>query len=124
MPLKIYLDENLSSRTLNNLLTRAGFQIHTPLEAELLGRSDGEQLQYARRQGYVLLTRNPSDFLELYQKDPDHSGILAVYQDNDVRKDMSFQEIVQSLKEVLALKLRLHGNFIVLNQYRRRRPFP
>lgn len=118
MPLKIYLDDDVASRTLKGFLIHAGFQVKEPSEAGLLGRQDKEHFEYAKVNGYVLLTKNPSDYLVLHDRDPDHSGIIGIYQDNNVRRDMGFKDIVAALKQIVRMKVTLVGNFIILNQYR------
>ena len=45
----------------------------------------------------VLLTRNCDDFQQLHQANPEHSGILAVYQDSEASKNMSYQAIVKAI---------------------------
>jgi predicted nuclease of predicted toxin-antitoxin system len=120
VPLKIYLDDDVAGHTLKDLLIHAGFHVKEPSEAGLLGRQDKEHFEYAKANGYVLLTKNPSDYLALHDRDPDHSGIIGIYQDNDVRRDMGFRDIVAALKQVVRMKVPLGGNFIILNQYRPR----
>jgi hypothetical protein len=45
----------------------------------------------------VLLTRNCDDFEQLHQVKPTHPGILAVYQDPNLSKNMSYQLIVRAI---------------------------
>lgn len=119
--MKIYLDENISSHRLKDLLTRKGFRVKLPSEAGLMGRSDPEQLDYARKNHFLLLTRNPSDFLALHESNPRHSGIIAIYQDNNVKKDMSYDDIASALHHLLKQRVPIKANFIVLNNYRQKK---
>lgn len=119
MPPKIYLDENIASHLLKNLLTQNGFEVKTPTDIGLIGQDDQAQFDYAKKNNFVLLTRNPSDFIELHDKDPHHSGIIGVYQDNDVKKDMSYQDMLLALKKLVQMKFPLKNNFVVLNHYRK-----
>lgn len=118
VPLKIYLDDDVASRTLKGSLIHAGFQVKEPSEAGLVGRQDREHFEFTKRHGYILMTKNPSDYLVLHEQDPDHSGIIGIYQDNDIRRDMSFRDIVAALKQVVRMKVPIEGHFIILNQYR------
>ena len=66
----------------------------------------------------MLLTHNCDDFQALHQEDPNHPGILAIYQ-NDVRsKKMSRQAIVKALSNLEAAKIRMANQFISLNQWK------
>ena len=58
----------------------------TSSHAIKLGQPDAIYLCFAREHGVVLITKNPSDFYGLHSQLPDHSGILAIYQDNDPKK--------------------------------------
>ena len=118
MKLKIYLDENIACLAFKNLLLKNGFEVLTPKEAGLGGQNDAVQLKYAKEHGCVLLTKNPADFLELHQAEPNHSGIVGIYQDNDVKKDMSHLDIMLTLKKMAQKHFVFTNNFIVLNHYR------
>lgn len=121
MPFKIYLDENVASKELARLLRKCPFEVVTPVEAGLIGQDDAAHMAYAKRRGLVLLTKNPADFLELHRKDSAHAGIIGVYQDNHVKKDMSHQEIVAALSRLTEEGFNFGGKFIVLNHYRTKR---
>jgi hypothetical protein len=79
-------------------------------------------LGYARQQNRILLTRNCDDFLALHQNDPTHPGILTVYQDAELAKNMSYQAIVQAIHNLERAELVLANQFIVLNQWNFRTP--
>jgi hypothetical protein len=57
----------------------------------------------------ALLTRNCNDFLKLHQLNSNHFGILAVYQDSDPLKNMSYQGIVQAIGNLKAVEMDLTG---------------
>ena len=61
---------------------------------------------------------NARDFLALHLYDSCHPGILAVCQDNDATKDMSYAEIVRALSNLLNAVDDLSGEFWALNRYR------
>lgn len=98
----------------------AGHDVQTPFDAHpsLIGADDRDQLAYARATGRVLLTMNPKDFKELHDQDPDHPGILAVYQDNNTAKDMSNLDVVQAIANLERCAASIRGGFWVLNAFR------
>ena len=65
----------------------------------------------------TLMTANPRDFEPLHAQQPDHAGILAVYQDNDPR-DMSYNEMARAIQNVQDAEIPIEGAFIVLNHWR------
>ncbi|MEX0270220.1 DUF5615 family PIN-like protein [Leptolyngbyaceae cyanobacterium UHCC 1019] len=93
MSLRLLLDEDSQAKYLLNLLRLAGHDVITVNEAGLEGQVDSEVLNYAIQDRRSLLTRNCNDFRELHEINPNHSGVLAVYQDADLAKNMSYQAI-------------------------------
>ncbi|TAG95275.1 MAG: hypothetical protein EAZ09_08700 [Oscillatoriales cyanobacterium] len=87
------LDEDSQAKYLVNLLQAAGHDVATVNTLDLMNRPDSVVLQAARENERVVLTRNCDDFQELHQANPEHSGILAVYQDSEASKNMSYQGI-------------------------------
>jgi Domain of unknown function (DUF5615) len=95
--LNLYLDDCSNSDLLATLLRRAGHRVARPTDVNvgLEGADDDEHFVYAAANGLTIITKNPSDFQQLHQLDANHSGILAVYQDNNPLRDMSDAEIVK-----------------------------
>lgn len=91
MTLRLYLDDCAFSHNLRRLLQTDDHDVEVPVDASppLTGAEDIVHLEHASRTGRTLLTLNPKDFLALHQSNASHAGILAVYQDNNVLKDMS-----------------------------------
>lgn len=116
--MKIYLDDCLAAKTLIQLLKKAGFTVIVPEEVGLRGRADEQHFKFCCEKEYSLLTANPSDFLELQKKQPRHPGILAVYQDNNPKKDLTFQEMVRVIQKIEKKSISLKNQFIILNQWR------
>lgn len=91
----VYLDEDVDV-LVASLLRSRGFT--TAQQAGQLGRTDGEQLEYATSQRASILTHNRTDFEELareyFDKGKFHSGIIIA-----VRR--SYSEIVQRLLTIL-----------------------
>jgi len=62
----LYLDEDVSV-LVAELIRARGFRVTTTQEAQNLGRSDREQLEYAIAHGQTFLTHNRADFEALAQ---------------------------------------------------------
>jgi predicted nuclease of predicted toxin-antitoxin system len=117
LSLALLLDEDSQAKYLVSLLRAAEHDVLTINEIKLTGTSDDEVLKCARQQRRILLTRNCSDFYELHQTTTEHFGILAVYQDADPTKNMSYQAIVNAIANLEFSGLELTGRFIALNQW-------
>lgn len=91
------LDEDSQAKYLVNLLQAARHDVVTVNAMDLMNRPDSVILDFARQDGRVLLTRNCYDFQELHQLNSRHSGILAVYQDSDPAKNMSYRGLVKAI---------------------------
>ncbi len=120
MSLSIYLDDCAFSRKLRQLLVEAGHDVEVPADVfpPLTGANDPIHFAHAKAAGRVIITLNARDFKEIHNHDPDHSGILIVYQDNDPSKDMSYDEIVQAIANLENTGVVIPGGFWSLNAYR------
>lgn len=118
MSMRLYLDDCAYSLELRRLLLAAGFDVQIPADMGLTGEDDSRHFDHASQEQRALITKNPSDLLELHRANPNHFGVFAVHQDNDPR-DMSYADIVQALQNVLRDDPQpVAGRFIVLNQWR------
>jgi Domain of unknown function (DUF5615) len=117
LSLFLLLDEDSQAKILVNLLKVAGNKVQTVNEVGITGFSDDQVLEYARQHSQVLLTRNCGDFLALHEIDPMHPGILAIYQDAELAKNMSYQAIVKAIDNLRSVGLDPTNQFIVLNQW-------
>jgi hypothetical protein len=63
----------------------------------LNGEDDDVHFGFAAARGLTLNTKNPADFKALHDLEQRHSGIFAVYQDNDLSRDMSNADIVRAI---------------------------
>lgn len=70
-----HLDEHIDHAVALGLRQR-GIDVTTTTDAELLGASDEQQLEFARQSGCVLLTQD-SDLLRLHQQGIHHAGIVS-----------------------------------------------
>lgn len=122
MPLSLYLDDCADDDTLVALRRRAGHQVQTPRVAGTSGVSDSEHLDYAARHGYTLLTKDPDDFIDLHDQwqatNRAHSGILLIYEEKDVSKNMNRVEIVAAIDNLLASGLPIANQIYNLNHWR------
>jgi predicted nuclease of predicted toxin-antitoxin system len=122
MPLSFYLDDCADDDLLAALLRRAGHQVHTPRSAGTAGASDDDHLAYAARHGYTVLTKDPDDFLDLHHHwhttNRTHSGILLVYEEKEVSKNMSRTQIVMAIDHLVASGVPLANEIHTLNHWR------
>ena len=119
MSLAIYLDDCAFSYRLRHLLVAAGHTVQIPAETvpPLTGADDEYHFEYARSTQQVILTYNPADFLQLHKQCSDHSGILAVYQDNDPPRDMSYVDVVRAIANLETSGVPIRGEFWSLNAF-------
>jgi predicted nuclease of predicted toxin-antitoxin system len=120
LSLSIYLDDCAFSYRLRTVLIEAGHQVQIPAEVEppLTGAADPSHFAHACATKRVILTKNPGDFFQLHQQHAEHPGILAVYQDNDPTKDMSYDDIMRAIANLEGTAVTVAGEFWVLNAYR------
>ncbi len=102
MSLNLYLDDCANSDLLADLLRQAGHHVMRPADSDLEGANDHAHFAFAVANGLAVITKNPSDFENLHDLDPRHSGILAIYQDNDPDRDMSDADIVKAISNLEA----------------------
>jgi len=120
--LSIYLDDCSDDNELARYLRQAGHAVYTPRSEGTRGFSDPDHLDYAARQGYVLLTFNGKDFQPLHQdwqvQGCSHAGIFLVYKDNDGRRDPTHVDLVRAIARLLASGRPMANECHVLNQWR------
>jgi predicted nuclease of predicted toxin-antitoxin system len=71
-------------------LRRAGIDVTTTIESNLRGENDEAQLEFARSQKRVIVTRD-QDFLRLAARSPAHYGIIFF------TNSQSMREIIEGL---------------------------
>lgn len=78
--IRLYLDEDILERSLVKALRKAEIDVVTTAEANNLGRSDEEQLQWSTQQGRTIYTLNVGDFCNLHKiysaQGRQHTGIV------------------------------------------------
>ena len=122
MSLTIYLDDCSDHNRLIDSLTEVGHTVIAPRVAGTKGWDDSDHLEYAATHGYLLLTYNPADFLRLHrdwqEQGRKHSGIFIIYYDNNVRKDMSYADIVRAIAKLLTSELLIFNEIHIPNSWR------
>lgn len=120
--MRIYLDEDLASGLLANLLQKAGHDISTPTAAGTRGKTDAVQLTCAIHERRACLSRNYKDFEELHllitEAQGHHFGIMIVRRENDPTRDLTPKGIVAALRKMEAASVPINNEYIVLNQWR------
>ena len=118
--MNLYLDEDMASGLLTQLLRRAGHAVQTPDEAGLRGRSDPVQLTHAIREGRAILTRNYCDFQDLdnllEQAQGHHPGILVVRRDSGQR-NITPRDIVRAIGKLESAGVPVVDQYIILNAW-------
>ena len=117
MSLRLLVDEDSQARLLVAALRAAGHDVRTAAEAGLNSLNDAEVLRRARAEKRALLTHNCDDFRALHEAEPDHPGILAVYQHRDPARNMSYAAIVRALRNIEASGWNVTGQFMILNAW-------
>ena len=124
MALNLYLDDCSNSDLLADLLQQAGHQVVRPTDAgvALSGEDDDVHFGFAAAHGLTLITKNPADFKALHDLGQRHSGIFAVYQDNDPSRDMSNADMVRAIRNLEGAAQQggppIQGEFHILNDWR------
>jgi hypothetical protein len=117
--LNLYLDDCANSDLLAYLLAQAGHTVVRPTDVGTSGEDDAVHFVYAQTRGLVLITKNPPDFQALHQGSPNHPGIFAIYQDNDIDRDMTDPDVVAAIAKIeAAVGYPISGEFHNLNLWR------
>lgn len=117
MSLKLLIDEDAQDKRLVKFLSEAGHDVITANRAGLTSQPDSAVLSYASSTNRILLTLNCRDFDALHKANPNHPGILAVYQDANPSNKMSFKSIVRAIANIERANIPLANQFISLNQW-------
>ena len=122
MPLSIYLDDSLDWGLLIVLLRSAGHTVISPRDVGTRDWDDPDHLAYAAQHDYALLTKDPDDFTQLHHdwqaQGRAHAGILLVYYEGDVSKDMKPHDVVRAIANLLASGLPIANAVHALNHWR------
>ncbi len=113
--MRLYLDEDITSKELTSRLATAGHDVLSPLR----GEPDSRCWRHAQEQGATVVTMNVVDFARLTEATEGHAGLLLVYRENDPTRDMSAASVVDAVGRVADMyRDGLKGVIAVLNQFR------
>ncbi|MDW8030035.1 MAG: DUF5615 family PIN-like protein [Armatimonadota bacterium] len=126
MALTIYLDDNIDDDELIVRLRKASYEVVSPRQVGTSGCKDLEYLAYASEHGYVLLTQNAKEFTEKWHKQwleegRSHSGILVIHHERDVSKNMSYNDIIRAIDNLVASGVPFNNEVYSLDRWRYRR---
>ncbi len=120
--MRLYLDDNITDRTLAALLRKSGHTVVRPADVSLTGASDARHLEHAIREGLTVVTGDHKDYSELHAllmtAGGRHHGILLVRYDNDSGRDMKSKHVVSVVGKLERLGVPVANQIIVLNQWR------
>jgi predicted nuclease of predicted toxin-antitoxin system len=119
--MRIFLDEDVASALLTQLLRRAGHDVLLRADLGLGGEPDAVVLRTAIREDRVLLSRNHRDFENLhvlvFEAQGRHSGILVERFDDDPKHNVTSKEIVRAIGDIEASGISLVNEYQILNQW-------
>lgn len=120
--MRLYLDDNLASPLLANLLRKAGHDVLLPVDAGTHGEDDPVHLTHAIQDQRACISQNYGDFAKLHNLViaalGHHPGIMVVRCDNDPTRDLTAHGIVRALRNLLAAKVPIAEQYIILNHWR------
>jgi hypothetical protein len=118
----LYLDDNSASHKLVQRLRKARHDVESPSDAGLVGEDDPIHLTHAILTGRALLTEDYTDFKKLHDLlkagQGHHPGILVVRNDNNSKKDLDETGIVRAIAKLVAAKVPVADEYIILNHWR------
>jgi predicted nuclease of predicted toxin-antitoxin system len=119
--MRFYLDDDIASGLLAQLLRNAGHDVQIPADAGLSGKSDSEHLAFAIREQRVCMTRNYRDFENLHllvmQAQGHHAGIMVVRRSNDKKSNLAPRDIVRAIRKFEAANAPIADEYVVLNAW-------
>jgi predicted nuclease of predicted toxin-antitoxin system len=115
---RLYLDDCISSKRLQRMLVNVGYEVQTPAQAGLIGYDDLTHFQYALEHSLTIVTKDADDFECLNREHPHHHGVLAICEEADRSKNMSYADIVRAIENLVQAGVPLEGQFHVLNHWR------
>jgi predicted nuclease of predicted toxin-antitoxin system len=120
--MRLYLDEDIASRHLIGALQKAGHDVTSARDINLLGESDTLQLTQAVRDVRVCVTKNHRDFEQLHDlvllTGGSHPGIFTIRSDNDRPREIKPSQIINAIKNVLTILSSVRNHVVCLNEWR------
>jgi predicted nuclease of predicted toxin-antitoxin system len=116
--MRLLLDECVGDRRLRDALATAGHDVVRSVDAVGGGADDPTVFAFARQERRAVMTYNNADFIALAEQQPEHAGMLLIYQTNKAN-NMTTADIVRALANVEQTHTGgIAGQMVVLNQYR------
>lgn len=116
------LDDNSIKGSMVGALRKAGHRVVLPADVGLAGVSDPRHLGHCATQGFVLLTQDHEDLLDLpvlvQSVHGQHAGILVVRTDNDPGRDMKDHDVVRAIAHLEAITVPIANEHHILNHWR------
>ena len=125
--MKLLVDEDTKAKILMKLLRKAGHDVVSTQDLGIDTVEDPDVFAEAQKLGRVMLTKNTEHYLKLHkqQKESGHFGVLAIYENANPDKDMSYDDIVNAVGNIETAKISLSNNFQSLNTWNwRPKPSP
>jgi predicted nuclease of predicted toxin-antitoxin system len=120
--MKLYLDDDIASQRLAQILRAAGHDVQLPADVGLTGKPDAIHLAHACREQRACLSRNYADFEDLHDLvvavNGQHAGILIVRRDNDPRRNLAPHAIVRAIAKLIAAQTPIENQYIIVNHWR------
>ncbi|MBX9878876.1 MAG: DUF5615 family PIN-like protein [Candidatus Obscuribacterales bacterium] len=111
MSLKLLVDECLIDKLLIAALEKAGHDVVTVTQINLIGSTDSAIFDHAVKDNRLVVTTNCDDFEDLheaYLEDKrSHPGVLLIYLQNNPKRDLGYKQIVQAIANLEASKIPL-----------------
>jgi hypothetical protein len=118
----LYLDDDIASVLLTQILRQAGHDVRIPAEAGLAGHRDADHLRFCIREGRTCISRNYADFEALHLLIQDsgghHPGILIVRRDNSPRRNLKPRDIVKAIANMLSAGAVVADQYLPLNSWK------
>ena len=119
--MRLYLDDDIDANVLIRFLQEEGHEVISPRAVAMRGAEDEAHLQYAAIRQCAIVTTNVRDFLTLHQtwqeEGRHHAGILALYRENNPRRDMTYAQIAWAISRLERAGLPLQNTFHNLNMW-------
>jgi predicted nuclease of predicted toxin-antitoxin system len=116
--MKIYLDDDMASSLLAQLLRNAGHDVCLPADIGLVGAEDAVHFRNAALDGRSILTANHDVHRLVVDLTGHHPGVLVVRKDNDPKRDLKAPGIVRALRNFIAANAPIADQFVILNHWR------
>jgi predicted nuclease of predicted toxin-antitoxin system len=104
-PIRFYTDEHVARAVVRGL-RRRGVDVTSAVDANLLGASDEEHLEFAANNGLVIFTQD-EDFLRLHAAGTEHAGIVYAGQQISVGRIVSGLMLVHQVLTADEMRNRL-----------------